>query len=264
MIKFSPVRFLHDWMAMIPADDPRVDRSAFVQAMADVVSDEEWAETTSARVDAVGEFLLELGSEPVRELFAEIVQSSAFLGAAQAAAWAFDPAAGLDGADPGVRALRRDALRDLVESLSEPFEAYLVRRRATRNREIRRLARRQPVLSDLVSDGDEVSEYSLLLPRSSEPDAPTALCARECAQRVVRALDDKVPARVRRALARFLAGVDDRPAYEVAREEGTSAASLTRAKQVLGGLARAEIEDLPAHALPTFCAFLTSELCRVA
>lgn len=135
MITFSPVRFLHEWMAMFPADDPRVDRPAFVQAMVDVVSDWEWAETTSARADAVGAFLLELGRPPVRELFAEIVQSPAFIAAAQTAAWAFDPAAGLDGADSGVRALRRDAVRDLVESLSAPFEAYLARRRATRDRE---------------------------------------------------------------------------------------------------------------------------------
>lgn len=90
------------------------------------------------------------------------------------------------------------------------------------------------------------------------------LCARESARRVVCALRDKVPTPVRRALARFLVGVEDRPAYEVAREEGTSAASLTRAKQVLGDLARAEIADLPASALPTFCTFLMSELRRVA
>ena len=268
-IPFSPQAFIRQWMAMMPAPatgDARFDYEGFTSALVELVSDEEWSQTTSDRMESAAAFVLEVGDGGLVRLFEELAGSREFTEAAKRVAWAFDRQEGLDPAVPEAAAVRRDLLRQFAESLSVPFEEHRERRQENRARAERRLYSREPIITDLLprehADGDD--ENARLTAPGHEPDPSCAVAGRECAARVLAIVRAKIRPAAFAALGIVLATADERPACEVARERGISPATLTRAMKLLASIARAEVVDLPTDAISTFHEVLITGLRPVA
>jgi len=254
---FSPEQFIRQWIAMIPppeAGDGRFDYNGFTSALVELVADEQWRQATSDRMESAGDVVLDICEGGLAEIVRELATSREFIAAAERVAWAFDRQGGLDPAHPDAAAVRRDLVRQFGEAIVAPFEARELRRQESRERAERRLYEREPILTDLLPEGNEGGddEYVGLTAPAREPDPGSAVAGRECADRVLAAVREKIRPVALAALGTLLAEPDDRPAYAIARERGISPATITRAMKLLASIARTELADLPPDALTTF------------
>lgn len=222
MAKDAARRWIRDWLEMLDLRHPgwagAYEREGFELAAEDVFG-VDGPELSEEELDALGGFVakgeedLDLGPAWRRHMieFEYIFRASH----------------GSSRADDSLRVIRAETLRRVVAAARNPA--------ARRLQNIARALERRRMSS--LPDG---------LRDAREPDPEEAARAREAARRTSKRLTEELSPEALGALRRFLD--DGRPASEVARENGISPATMTRALRRMSEIGAEELEDAPLGA----------------